>query len=105
MRWYYWFIPAQEVMVDIYSKNTSESHVGLEDYMKEHDKTCRWVKFNRDPIALWFLLPRTWGRSMEIGRNPPIEENLDHEIISQARAKIQKRKVVDIWHNNVERIK
>ena len=97
----------------VLKKYTSESHVSLEenstkmeDYMKEHDKACRWAKFNRDLIALRFLSCLEPGEeAWEIGRNPPIEEDLNHEIISQARAKIQERKVVDIWHNNVERIK
>lgn len=90
----------------ILKKYTSESHVSLGDYMKEHDKTCRWVKSNRDLIALRFLSCLEPGEeAWEIGRNPPIEEDLDHETISQVRATIQERKVVDIWHNNVERIK
>ena len=74
--------------------------------MKERNKACRWVRFNQDLIALRFLSCLEPGEeAWEIGRNPHIEEDLNHEIISQARAKIQERKVVDIWHNNVERIK
>ena len=56
--------------------------------MKERNKACRWVRFNQDLIALRFLSCLEPGEeAWEIGRNPPIEEDLDHEIISQARAK------------------
>lgn len=94
-----------------YLKNILRSHVSLEEnstkmeeYMKEHDKACRWAKSNRDLIALRFLSCLEPGEeTWEIGCNPPTED-LNHEIVSQARARIQERKVVDIWHNNVERI-
>lgn len=77
----------------VLKKYTSESHVSLEDYMKEHDKTCRWVNFNRDLISPRFLSCLEPGEeAWEIGRNPPIEEDLDHKIIDQVRAKIQERK-------------
>ncbi|OCK82642.1 hypothetical protein K432DRAFT_323883 [Lepidopterella palustris CBS 459.81] len=98
----------------ILKEYTSESHISLkegsarmQEYMKEHDKACRWAKANRDLIALRFLSCLEPGEeSWRLGHNPPNGEYIeDDDTIREARAKIQERKVVDIWHNNVERIR
>lgn len=101
---------------NILKKYTSESQVSLEEgsenmgaYMAEHDQACRWAKANRDLIAVRFLSCLEPGEeAWELGRNTP-NANTEHivnpNIVSNAKAKIQDRKVVDIWHNNVERVK
>ncbi|KAF2706882.1 hypothetical protein K504DRAFT_385614 [Pleomassaria siparia CBS 279.74] len=96
----------------VFKKYTSESRVSLEEgsekmkaYMAEHDQACRWAKANRDLIAVRFLSCLEPGETTwEVGRNAS-NVHTDAETILQARAKIQERKVVDIWHNNVERVK
>lgn len=61
--------------------------------MDTYSKNTRWVNFNRDLISPRFLSCLEPGEeAWEIGRNPPIEEDLDHKIIDQVRAKIQERK-------------
>lgn len=96
----------------ILKKYTTESHISFEEdseqmkaYMEEHDKACRWAKANRDLIALRFLSCLEPGEeAWDLGRNIPNSVNLD-SAISGVRAKMLQRKVVDIWHNNVERVK
>lgn len=95
----------------ILKKFTSESHASLEEdskdmleYMKEHDRALRWAKANRDLIALRFLSCIEPGeQAWELGQNT-LEAD-DADLISSTRAKIQDRKLVDIWHNNLERVK
>ena len=97
----------------VLKKYTEESHVSLEEgsekmeaYMKEHDQACRWAKANRDLIAVRFLSCLEPGEeAWELGRNALNAGNVEGDTILQAKAKIQERKVVDIWHNNVERVK
>jgi RNA-splicing ligase RtcB len=97
----------------VLKKYTEESHVSLEEgsekmkaYMKEHDQACRWAKVNRDLIAVRFLSCLEPGEeAWELGRNASNSRNVEEDTISQAKAKVQERKVVDIWHNNVERVK
>ncbi|KAF2463183.1 release factor H-coupled R [Lindgomyces ingoldianus] len=99
---------------NILKKYTSEAHVSLEEdnnatkeYMREHDQACRWAKANRDLIAVRFLSclepgEEVWG----LGQNPPNAEQIDDtDMISLTKAKLQERRVVDILHNNVERVK
>jgi RNA-splicing ligase RtcB len=71
-------------------------------YMEEHERACEWAKANRDLIALRFLACLEPGNSdWELGL-PQDTASLEH--IQDIRAKVNSRKVVDIWHNNVERI-
>lgn len=79
-----------------------ESEPNAKLYLEEHDRACTWASRNRDLIALRFLACLEPGDdSWELGLN-----NLDSRATAQhilaARAAIQSRKVVDIWHNNVE---
>lgn len=71
-------------------------------YMEEHERACEWARGNRDLIALRFLTCLEPGASdWELGFQR-VTANLDH--VQDIRAKINARKVVDIWHNNVEKI-
>ncbi|KAF2501677.1 hypothetical protein BU16DRAFT_522588 [Lophium mytilinum] len=75
----------------------------MEEYMQMHDRACRWAKANRDLIALRFLACLEPGEeSWVLGRNE--SDTVEADDVTAARANIQERKVVDIWHNNVERI-
>lgn len=100
----------------ILKKYTSEAHISLaegtnemEEYMKDHDQALRWAKANRDLIALRFLSclepgEEAWElgeKGLRTGGDPIADEGA----ISIAKAKIQDRKVIDIWHNNLERVK
>ncbi|KAF2019018.1 hypothetical protein BU24DRAFT_340829 [Aaosphaeria arxii CBS 175.79] len=75
-------------------------------YMEEHHRALRWAKANRDLIALRFLSCLEPGEeAWLLGRNTQTDDaTTDIETIVRARAKIQERKVVDIWHNNLERV-
>jgi release factor H-coupled RctB family protein len=54
-----------------------------DEYLRKHDIACRWAKANRDLIAIRFL-SRLFRRDLSIEDIGPL-------------------KVLDIWHNNVER--
>lgn len=91
---------------NVLKKYTAEGQTSFEEgsqeavaYMAEHDTACRWAKANRDLIALRFL------SCLEPGNTSwELEDDVDVAAIAQARKKLQGRKVVDIWHNNVERV-
>lgn len=99
---------------DILKRYTADGHVSLKEdeevtgkYLEEHDRACRWAKANRDLIALRFLAVLEPGEDCwALGSN--LEDDLtaeaDATAIERARADVQKRKVVDIWHNNVQRV-
>jgi RNA-splicing ligase RtcB len=97
----------------ILKKFTAESRTSLEEdspdaieYMKEHNKACEWAKANRDLIALRFLSCLEPGNEdWELGGSQSSEGDVEDAVIALARKTIQHRKVVDIWHNNVERVK
>ena len=94
----------------ILKKYASDSHVSFEegsvkmqDYMKEHDRACRWAKANRDLIALRFLSCLEPGQQeWELGKNSVALNNV--ETSNHAKGGLKERKVVDIWHNNLERV-
>lgn len=54
-----------------------------DEYLQKHNMACRWAKANRDLIALRFL-SRLFRRDLRLEDIVPL-------------------KVLDIWHNNVER--
>ncbi|OAL50726.1 release factor H-coupled R [Pyrenochaeta sp. DS3sAY3a] len=98
----------------VLTKFTAESNSSLEDdsqeavqYMKEHDKACQWAKANRDLIALRFLACLEPGNeSWQLGSSASEEsDHFDPSEFEKAKQALQERKVVDIWHNNVERVK
>lgn len=73
-------------------------------YLEEHDRACAWASLNRDLIALRFLACLEPGdESWELGINndDPESTTLTEQVLT-AKAKVQARKVVDIYHNNVE---
>jgi RNA-splicing ligase RtcB len=76
------------------------------DYMKEPDKACEWAKANRDLIALRFLACLEPGNeSWSLGSSDADEfDDGSVKLIGSAKMALQCRKVVDIWHNNVERV-
>lgn len=85
------------------SVSIHESDPKAIEYMKEHDKACGWAKKSRDLIALRFLACLEPGDdSWELGVNDRLQTSA--EAISTTKAHLQQRKVVDIWHNNVEKI-
>jgi RNA-splicing ligase RtcB len=97
----------------VLKKFTTDSHISFEEsspeaiaYMKEHDKACNWAKGNRDLIALRFLsCLEPSNEAWDLGRSDVDVSDVDAAAISHARKALQDRKVVDIWHNNVERVK
>lgn len=73
-------------------------------YLEVHDRACNWASRNRDLIALRFLACLEPGETDWIlGTNDsrPDSQDLASDIRA-ARSAIQARKVVDIYHNNVE---
>jgi RNA-splicing ligase RtcB len=97
----------------ILKKYTTEMRTSFEEgssdaieYMKEHDKACEWAKANRDLIALrFFACLEPGNEDWNLGRSDA--GNLGEEgikMIPVAKAALKRRKVVDIWHNNVERV-
>ncbi|KAI9875627.1 MAG: hypothetical protein M1830_008195 [Pleopsidium flavum] len=73
------------------------------EYMGEHERACGWAKKNRDLIALRFLACLEPGDdAWELGVNDSSQTSA--EAISTAKANLHQRKVVDIWHNNVEKV-
>ncbi|KAF2833329.1 release factor H-coupled R [Ophiobolus disseminans] len=97
----------------VLKKYTTESNTSFEEsspeaaaYMEEHDKACLWAKANRDLIALRFLACLEPGNeAWELGSSTSEHDEVDATAIAHVRTKLQERKVVDIWHNNVERVK
>ncbi|KAH7414472.1 tRNA-splicing ligase [Phaeosphaeria sp. MPI-PUGE-AT-0046c] len=96
----------------ILKKFTSGSHVSFEadsteavEYMREHDKACQWAKANRDLIALRFLSCLEPGNeAWELGSAHVEDTDVDAATITLARTTLQARKLVDIWHNNVQKV-
>lgn len=98
----------------ILKKFGADTHSSLEEgspeaieYMRDHDNACHWATANRDLIALRFLSCLEPGNEdWEVG-SAHIEEDegFDEAAIQKIRKTLQQRKVVDIWHNNVERVK
>jgi len=71
------------------------------EYLREHDRACAWASRNRDLIALRFLSCLEPGESSwQLGTN--VNDSVMGKAIRDARRAVQARKVVDIWHNNVE---
>ncbi|KAF1982931.1 hypothetical protein K402DRAFT_414694 [Aulographum hederae CBS 113979] len=78
------------------------------EYLREHDNACERAKANRDLIALRFLAILEPGEeAWEPGVNATDTDkpSLSGDALVLARAQLNERKVVDIWHNNIERIK
>lgn len=98
----------------VLKRYSAESKVSLEggtaeagEYLREHDKACRWAKANRDLIALRFLAclepgNEDWHLGISDVENPT---DVHSASIERCRSALQARGVVDIWHNNVERVK
>ncbi len=96
---------------DILKRYTADGKVSLHEddprageYLKEHDRACEWAQGNRDLIALRFLSCLEPGNeAWDLGRIDNLTEEPTADAIQTARASVEQRKVVDIWHNNVER--
>lgn len=94
---------------DILKRYTADGQTSLHEsdpvakhYLEEHNRACNWASKNRDLIALRFLAClEPGGESWDLGRNNPDSTATAQHILT-ARAAVQSRKVVDIWHNNVE---
>jgi len=81
-----------------------EGDARTSEYLDNHKRACQWAKANRDLIALRFLACLEPGNpAWELGFNFQ-EISTGSSEVEEARRKVQERKVVDIWHNNVERI-
>lgn len=81
-----------------------EDSAEAERYLEEHDRACRWAKANRDLIAVRFLSCLEPSEpAWTLGKNESEIANVQ-EAISCAKARLSDRRVVDIWHNNVERV-
>ncbi|KAI9738605.1 MAG: hypothetical protein M1834_008109 [Cirrosporium novae-zelandiae] len=93
----------------ILTKYTPEGHVSMpypsetaSSYLKDHNRACEWAEANRDLIALRFLACLEPGEeSWALGVNE--DGNVNEEEVKRAREAVRVRKVVDIWHNNVEK--
>lgn len=96
----------------VLKKYTSEGQVSFQEdtaqaqaYLSGHDLACRWAKANRDLIALRFLSCIEPGEpTWSLGKNDSDPANT-REAILVAKTELAARRVVDIWHNNVERVK
>ncbi|KAH7027066.1 tRNA-splicing ligase RtcB-domain-containing protein [Macrophomina phaseolina] len=99
---------------DVLKRFTADGHASLkvgeevtQRYLEEHDRACRWAKANRDLIALRFLNVLEPGGKWSIGSNDArieCEKEGQQQAIKGLRKEVQSRKVVDIWHNNVQRV-
>ncbi|KAF8312725.1 tRNA-splicing ligase [Cantharellus anzutake] len=73
----------------------------FDTYLSRHDDACRWACCNRDLIAHRILerIDETYNPL------PPHTSGIDpdSECVSSIPFKLKRRKVLDIWHNNVER--
>ncbi|KAL8741666.1 MAG: hypothetical protein Q9190_005755 [Brigantiaea leucoxantha] len=80
-----------------------ENHPDAQDYISQHNRACHWASLNRDLIALRFLSCLEPGdAAWELG-NSGAYDPASPSRIRAARDAVQSRKVVDIWHNNVEK--
>lgn len=73
-------------------------------YLTEHNRACAWAARNRDLIASRFLAclepgDESWDLGINID-NPNSTTIPEH--IFAARTNVRARKVVDIYHNNIE---
>jgi RNA-splicing ligase RtcB len=74
-------------------------------YLKEHDKACRWARANRDLIAMRFLACLEPGNEhWQLGHSDADTADVDAVSTERSRSALNARKVVDISHNNVERV-
>lgn len=85
-------------------ESIQEDDPTAKSYLEVHDRACGWASRNRDLIALRFLAclepgETDWG----LGTNDSSpDSHTSARDIRTARLAIQARKVVDIYHNNVE---
>lgn len=97
---------------DILKRYTADNRTSIHEseplateYLSEHDRACDWATKNRDLIALRFLACLEPGNSAwDLGINERTAGATDASTVIAARQSIRARKVVDIWHNNVERV-
>ncbi|KAF1953332.1 hypothetical protein CC80DRAFT_537559 [Byssothecium circinans] len=95
----------------VLKESTAGSHISLEEcseeadrYLRDHDNACQWAKANRDLIAVRFLACLEPSEPVwDLGRNSGKIMDLVKDV-SATKAKLAERRVVDIWHNNVERV-
>ena len=74
-------------------------------YLEEHDKACRWARANRDLIAMRLLACLEPGNEdWQLGISDTDAADVDAVSIERSKSALNARKVVDIWHNNVERM-
>ena len=73
-------------------------------YLQVHDRACSWASRNRDLIALRFLACLEPGEmDWDLGaKDSSPDSDTSASDIRTARLAVQARKVVDIYHNNVE---
>lgn len=84
------------------SVSIHESDPKAIEYMEEHDRACGWAEKSRDLIALRFLACLEPGDdTWELGINN--DSLTSTQAIQAAKTNLHHRKVVDIWHNNVEK--
>lgn len=97
---------------DILKRYTADSRTSIHEsdplateYLTEHDRACDWATKNRDLIALRFLACLEPGNeAWDLGINDRSAGATDASTVLAARQNVRERKVVDIWHNNVERV-
>lgn len=81
-----------------------EDDIRAMEYLTEHKRACQWAKANRDLIALRFLACLEPGEeAWKLGASTS-DETSRLEDIEMTKRKIRERKIVDIWHNNMEKI-
>lgn len=82
-----------------------EGSTEAEEYLKEHEKACRWAKMNRDLIAMRFLACLEPGNEdWQLGLSDADTTAVDAVSIERSKSALNAREIVDLWHNNVERV-
>ncbi|TKA63366.1 hypothetical protein B0A49_09403 [Cryomyces minteri] len=96
---------------DVLRRYTADGTVSLHEsdpkavaYMDEHERACAWARANRELITLRFLACLEPGEeAWDLGRNGEDGGYVaSQETVRAARARVRGRRVVEIWHNNVE---
>lgn len=92
---------------DILKRHTEQGKNSIREedaapYLQEHDRACGWASKNRDLIALrFFALLEPGDHSWNLGVNTTGAASPQE--VSAAWSAVQSRKVMDMYHNNVEK--
>ena len=95
---------------EVLKRLTSDGRISIptnnkkcDEYLMDHTRACEWASRNRDLIALRFLsilkpdMP-IWDRAMY-----DTDTHMGAINIRQAQSAVRARKIVDVYHNNLEK--